>query len=348
MTLTILQSSLCNPMYSILRPLIFRLDPERAHQLTLQVLRFTGVFPPARAIARAMFAAPAKPVRAFGLTFPNAVGLAAGYDKDGLGWRGLGALGFGHVEVGTITPRAQAGNPKPRVFRLPEDIALINRMGFPGYGAEFAVRQVSAPRPSFPMILGVNIGKNKDTPNEEAAQDYLTLMDTFAPLADYLAVNVSSPNTVGLRRLQARDALESLLSQLAENRRTSSIQRPILVKLAPDLTDDELDDALTAIEQTDMDGVIATNTTIARGSLRSSNANETGGLSGTPLTSMSTTLVAKIYRRTSGKIPIVGVGGVMTPDDAKAKLDAGAALVQVFTGLIYAGPGLVKQIVRAL
>lgn len=356
-------------MYPLLRPLLFRLDPERAHTLTLYVLRFTGQFAPLRFFVNKYFESPPKPVTAFGLTFRNPVGLAAGYDKDGLAARGLAALGFGHLELGTVTPRPQPGNPKPRVFRLPEDRAVINRMGFPGLGADFLHHQLSFSRPLSPVILGINLGKNKDTPNEEAARDYLVLYDRFASLADYLAINVSSPNTAGLRRLQAREALEDLLGQLANRRISESANQPItnnnypltndhsppplLVKLSPDLTDDELDDALDAITRTGMDGVIATNTTLRREGPRgeglpSPRAPEAGGLSGAPLAAQSTEMIAKIHARTQGKLPIIGVGGVMSPDNAKAKLDAGAVLVQVYTGLIYAGPGLVKRIVEVL
>jgi len=334
---------------TLFRPLLFHLDPERAHQLTLQALRITGKIPLLRKLVEHQFAAHSQKdisVAAFGLKFPNPVGLAAGYDKDGLAWRGLAALGFGHLEIGTVTPRPQAGNPKPRVFRIPEERAVINRMGFPGRGADFVERQLtSVLRPQSPVILGVNIGKNKDTPNEEAAKDYLYLLERFSPLADYLTVNVSSPNTVGLRRLQAREYLEDLLAQLADSRLRSLVSRPILVKLAPDLTDAELDDALDAILRTGMDGVIATNTTISRENLKSVVGNETGGLSGAPLTVRSRGMVAEIYRRTEGSLPVVGVGGIMTPENARAMLDAGAKLIQIYTGLIYTGPGLVREII---
>lgn len=335
-------------MYPLLRPLLFRLDPEGAHALSLSLLRAAGSLPPVSALLRRAFAAPECPVTAFGLAFRNPVGLAAGYDKDARAWRGLAALGFGHLELGTVTPLPQPGNPRPRLFRLPEDRAVINRLGFPGKGAAFVEKQLgSVSRPPSP-VLGLNLGKNKDTPNEEAARDYLFLMEKFAPLADYLAINVSSPNTLGLRRLQARDALEALLAQLATSRRQSPVPRPLLVKLSPDLTDTELDDALEALTRTGMDGVIAANTTLARAGLRSPHAAEPGGLSGAPLTGRATELVAKIHRRTGGRLPIVGVGGIMTPADARARLDAGATLVQVYTGLVYAGPGLAQQIVRAL
>jgi dihydroorotate dehydrogenase len=328
--------------------LLFKLDPETVHRWTLALLRAVGGFAPARALVSALYAAPPKPVVAFGLMFRNPVGLAAGYDKDGLGWCGLAALGFGHIEVGTITVRPQPGNPKPRVFRLPEDDGLINRLGFPGLGMEIVAAEMSRRCPSG-VMLGANLGKNKDTPNEEAAQDYVTLMERFAPLADYLVVNVSSPNTVGLRRLQARDALETLLAHLARHRAEylPDSHIPVLVKLAPDLDEAELDDALDVILRTGMDGVIATNTTLARENLRSPRAGETGGLSGAPLTEMSYAMLQSIVKRLDGALPVVSVGGIMSAEDAKMRLDAGAALVQVYTGLIYRGPGFVRDIVRA-
>jgi dihydroorotate dehydrogenase len=290
-------------------------------------------------------------VRAFGLDFPNPVGLAAGYDKDGLGWRGLACLGFGHIELGTVTPRPQPGNIRPRLFRLVEDQALINRLGFPGRGAEFVARRLQRARPPG-LVLGVNLGKNKDTPLEDAAGDYLSLVPIFAPLSDYLAINVSSPNTVGLRRLQARAALEELLTLLGKQR-DEQVKRlgrmvPLMVKLAPDLTDGELDDALDVLLRVGMDGVIATNTTLDREGLRSPLAGEAGGMSGAPLRRRSSQVVCKIRQRTGGRLPVIAVGGVMNPMDAREKLEAGAALVQVYTGLIYAGPGLVKQILRGI
>ena len=335
-------------MYKTIRPLLFRLDPERAHNLTISLLRLAGRLGPIRRLLRHLYSAHSQyPVDAFGLRFPNPVGLAAGYDKDGLAWRGLSALGFGHIEVGTVTPRPQAGNPKPRLFRLPESHAVINRMGFPGRGADFVEQQLSSVSCLPSLVIGVNIGKNKDTPNEEAAQDYLSLQEKFSPLADYLVVNVSSPNTVGLRRLQARHLLEDLLSQLAASRSALPTPRPVLVKLAPDLTDSELDDALSAITRTGMDGVIATNTTVSRIDINSPVAHQTGGLSGAPLRQRSTEMVHKIYQRTNGKLPIIGVGGIMSPDDFKEMLGAGASLVQIFSGLIYQGPGLVRDIVKA-
>lgn len=338
-------------MYRLIRPLLFHLDPEQAHSLTLNLIHLAGTLPPVRALLRAWYAGPEKPVQAFGLNFRNPVGLAAGYDKDGLGWRGLATLGFGHIEVGTVTPRPQQGNPKPRIFRLPQHQAVINRMGFPGKGAAFVHKQLIGSRPA-DLILGVNLGKNKDTPLEEAASDYLDLMKIFAPLGDYLAINVSSPNTIGLRRLQARQELETLLNELNRERRAQEEQLerrvPVLVKLAPDLSTEELEDALDVVLQTEMDGVIATNTTIARDDLNGNHVNETGGLSGAPLRQRSTQMVRQICQYTKGTLPVIGVGGIMNTEDARQKLDAGAVLVQVYTGLVYAGPGLVKRILKGL
>lgn len=360
--------------YRLLRPLLFALDPETAHQLTLQLLRLGG-YEPFSALLRWMYAAPQKPAQAFGLTFRNPVGLAAGYDKDAVAVRGLAALGFGHVEVGTVTPRPQPGNPKPRIFRLVEDEAIINRMGFPGRGAEYVQKRLAGlyreglverivaslsrgPRRSTivrvhgSVILGVNLGKNKDTPNEEAVFDYLALLQNFAPYADYLTINISSPNTVGLRQLQGREALEALLTQLHAQRQfeEKKLEKklPLLVKLAPDLSASELDEAMDVILRTHMDGVIATNTSLARDGLRSTRQGEAGGLSGGPLTGRSEAVLSQVVKSVDGKIPIVSAGGIMSPADAKRRLDMGAALVQVYTGLIYRGPGLVRQIVRGL
>ncbi|MFH1524282.1 MAG: quinone-dependent dihydroorotate dehydrogenase [Chloroflexota bacterium] len=336
-------------MYSLFRPFLFKLDPEIAHGLTLNLIRLAGILPPSLWLLQAVFAAPEKPIEVFGLKFKNPVGLAAGYDKDGIAIRGLSSLGFGHIEIGTVTPRPQSGNPKPRIFRLVEDEAVINRMGFPGHGAEFSARYVSAirQRPRA-MVLGLNLGKNKNTPLERAAEDYVTLMKRFAPLADYLAINISSPNTIGLRRLQGREMLEGLLGAVAKERTQVDSCPPLLVKLAPDLSDEELEYALDVIVRTGMDGVIATNTTLGREGLRSKQQSETGGLSGRPLAVRSEAILAKIVKRLDGRIPVISVGGIMTPEDAKRRLDMGAALVQIYTGMIYAGPGLVQKIVRAL
>jgi dihydroorotate dehydrogenase len=360
-------------MYNSIRSQLFRLEPEQAHHLTLQAIRLAGNFPLSRWFLSQLYKASSKPVQAFGLTFKNPVGLAAGYDKDAVAIRGLAALGFGHVEVGTVTPRPQQGNPRPRVFRLVEDEAVINRMGFPSRGSEYVQMQlnpylrVSSLEKFFgfvppskrktarvikkgDLVLGINLGKNKETPNEEAVLDYLELLQNFAPYGDYLAINISSPNTVGLRQLQGRVALEGLLKQLDLQRRLEekSLEKkiPLLVKLAPDLTQLELDEAIDVILSTHMDGIIATNTTLAREGLRSMNREETGGLSGTPLRLMSEAVLGHILKRVDGRIPVVSAGGIMNPEDAKRRLDKGAALIQIYTGLIYQGPGLVKKILE--
>src|SRR5689334_19333289 len=358
-------------MYKFFRSLLFRLDPETAHQLTLQAIRLAGSFSPSHWLLTQLYKAPSKPVQAFGLTFKNPIGLAAGYDKDALAIRGLSTLGFGHVEVGTVTPRPQPGNPRPRLFRLPEDEAVINRMGFPSRGSEFVQRRLNPYlRESLlekyfgfvpftkrhtahmiekgDLILGINLGKNKDTPNQEAVLDYLELLQNFAPYGDYLAINISSPNTVGLRQLQGGAALEGLLTQLHAQRELEAKKLakeiPLLVKLAPDLTERELDDAVDVVLHTHMDGLIVTNTTLAREGLRSKSRDESGGLSGSPLRLRSEAVLRQVVRRVDGKIPVVSDGGIMNPEDARRRLDLGAALIQVYTGLIYQGPALVKQI----
>jgi len=345
-------------MYSKIRSILFRLDPETAHQLTLNTLRFAGNFPLSNWFLRQFFSLPLKPVQAFGLTFKNPVGLAAGYDKNAIVINGLSALGFGHVEVGTVTLKPQPGNPKPRVFRLLEDKAVINRMGFPGKGAGFVGKQLSVNSKQKSVVIGVNLGKNKDTPLEEAANDYIELMRCFAPFADYLTVNISSPNTVGLRRLQGREMLEGLLGAIDKERESSLTPSPspsgrggftpILVKISPDLNDDELDDAIGVILDKGMDGIIATNTTLAREGLRSRHQGETGGLSGSPLTVKSEAVLSRVVKLVDGRVPVVSAGGIMSPDDAKKRLALGASLVQVYTGLIYRGPNLVREIVEAL
>jgi len=361
-------------MYPVFRSLLFKLEPEMAHYLTLQLLRTAGS-QPFHSILRAIYCGPEKPVTAFGLTFKNPIGLAAGYDKDGLAIRGLSALGFGHIEIGTVTPKPQPGNPSPRVFRLVEDEAVINRMGFPSRGSEFVQKGLTpqfrenvlekfigiAPRfkknkasrnDKGDFVLGVNIGKNKDTPNEEAVLDYVSLADNFSRFADYLTVNISSPNTAGLRQLQERNALENLLSHIHQQRTISEKEcekrLPILVKLAPDLSEAELDDAIEAILRTHMDGIIVTNTTLAREGLRSNLQGESGGLSGRPLEARSEAVLHQTLKRVNGAIPVVSAGGIMDPEDAKRRLEMGAALVQIYTGLIYRGPGLVKEIVKSL
>lgn len=336
----------------IFRPALFRLAPESAHQLTLNMIGLAGKIPPIRAALSRYFSPQAsQPVQAFGLIFPNAVGLAAGYDKDAQSITGLSALGFGHIEVGTITPRPQPGNPKPRVFRLVEDQGVINRMGFPGKGAETAIQHLRK-TPSTHAVLGINIGKNKDTPLAQAAEDYTTLIDQLAPYADYFAINISSPNTIGLRELQHAKYLTGLLADIktARDRQAERLGKrlPLVVKLAPDMETGELHEALDVILASGMEGIIATNTTISRPALTSPKQTETGGLSGQPLRELATRTIAHIVEYTNHALPVIGVGGIASPQDAQEKLDAGATLVQVYSGLIYRGPGLVKEIVEGI
>ena len=335
-------------MFALFRSLLFRLGPETAHRLTLHAIRMAGNFPLSNWLLTQLYKTPSKPVQAFGLTFKNPVGLAAGYDKDAVAITGLAALGFGHLEVGTVTPKPQPGNAHPRLFRLLEDEAVINRMGFPSKGMQYVSDQLSVSSGQLPVVLGVNLGKNKETPLENAAEDYVSLMKTFATLANYLTINISSPNTVGLRRLQGREMLENLLAPINLERETWNVKLPTLVKISPDLTDEELDDAIGVILDKNMDGIIATNTTLARDGLRSKYQGETGGLSGSPLRARSEAVLRQVIKLVNGKIPIVSVGGIMNPDDAKRRLDLGATLIQLYAGLVYEGPGLIKKILLDL
>jgi dihydroorotate dehydrogenase len=282
-----------------------------------------------------------------GLDFSNPIGLAAGYDKDGLAALGLSCLGFGHLELGTVTPKPQAGNPRPRIFRLPPDQGLINRMGFPNLGGLQLARRLRQSKPER-VVVGINIGKGVDTPIEEAAEDYLMLWHLLAPVADYIAVNVSSPNTIGLRRLQARDMLENLLGKLTAARRDSGPGRPIFVKLAPDLTSDEMSDAANAALGAGIDGLIATNTTISRPDLQSHHGGQQGGLSGAPLKPVSLNFVRQLVKKVDGRLPVIGVGGIDDGSSAAAMLSVGADLIQVYTGLVYQGPFLIRSILAYL
>lgn len=297
---------------------------------------------------------PSQSVQLAGLTFPNPLGMAAGFDKDARVAVGLGLLGFGHIEVGTLTPRPQIGNPRPRVFRLEEDGAIINRMGFPNEGVMAAVTRLQkmAVQPRS-FVLGVSLGKQKETPLAEAANDYCEVMQAVFPFADYLAVNISSPNTPGLRDLQGGRYLGQLLQILmAKNeglaRELKLAKRPLFVKIAPDLTHAELDEILTAVQDNQIDGIIAANTTTRRDGLQSPKQDALGGLSGIPLRQQSTKLIQHIYKQTNGRLPIIGVGGVRSAADVQAKMDAGASLVQLYTGLIYEGPSLPGRLLRQL
>ncbi|HRF50181.1 MAG TPA: quinone-dependent dihydroorotate dehydrogenase [Anaerolineales bacterium] len=332
-------------MYPLLRPLLFRLDPEHAHAVSLNAIRLAGRSAVARLLLRLLFDVNDKRLEttAFGLTFRNPVGMAAGYDKNAVGVRGLAALGFGHLELGTVTRFPQVGNPRPRLHRLPEHKAVINSMGFPNDGIDVIERR---PWQAPGVRAGMNIGKSKETVIERAADDYVFLLRRVYRRADYVALNVSSPNTLNLRQLQARQHLEGLLKFVAAARDGLPRRVPLLLKLAPDLTEAEIEDALAAATATGIDGLIATNTTISRKGLPSYTVGLQGGVSGRPLTARANAFVSYLARQTS--LPIVGVGGILTPDDALARLDAGATLLQIYTGLIYAGPGLVRAINRAI
>lgn len=286
-----------------------------------------------------------------GLTFPNSVGLAAGFDKDGKHLAGLACLGFGFIEVGTVTPLAQDGNPRPRLFRLPEDEALINRMGFNNLGLNALVEELKRWREKNPVggpIIGGNIGKNKVTPNEKAVDDYLICFDKLFPWVDYFVVNVSSPNTPGLRELQEKEPLTRLLNELQTKNRAQTAPKPILLKIAPDLTDSQLDDIADIVRETGLAGVIATNTTISRNGLNTSEASVTaigaGGLSGAPVRARATEVIRYLRQKLGKGVVIIGVGGIDSAESAREKTSAGADLVQLYTGLIYKGPGLVKEV----
>lgn len=336
-------------MFARLRPWLFRLEAERAHRLTLRLLEAAGSNGVGRSLVRRTFATglPERPVEVFGLRFRNPLGVAAGYDKEGRVVRGLACLGFGHVEIGTVTALPQPGNPRPRLFRLVEDQALVNRMGFPNPGLAAVRRRLPCVQ-GHGVVVGVNIGKGKETPLESAAHDYATLLRGLGPLADYLTVNVSSPNTLGLRALQGRAYLEGLLMELAQARLEIGRPLPLLVKLAPDLEASELQEAVDVIEAAGMDGIVAVNTTLARPNLRSGLAREAGGLSGRPLFRQAVAAVERIVRRTQGRLPVVAVGGIDGVDSARAMMEAGATLLQVYTGLVYRGPGLVREILQGL
>jgi len=335
-------------MWRLLRPLLFRLEPERAHRLAAGWLRLLGLRPVARALRPRPD--PCLRTRVLGLDLESPLGLAAGFDKGQVNVAGLFALGFSHVEIGTITPRPQVGNPPPRLFRLPEHRALVNRMGFNNDGMEAcAARLAALPRAARPGPVGVNVGRNKDTPNERAEEDYLRCIDRLHPFADYLVVNISSPNTPGLRELQDRGALERLLGACVARVRSLDHPRPLLVKLAPDLSDAALEEAVEVAVAAGASGVIATNTTLDRSGVAGHpRAGEAGGLSGAPLERRATEAVRRAYLSAAGRIPIVGVGGVADAAQAYAKIRAGASLVQLYTGFVYGGPGLPRRILAGL
>lgn len=339
-------------MYTLLRSVLFFFSPEKAHHLTASLMRFILQIPGMKLIWKNLFCMDDKRLEktVFGITFSNPVGLAAGFDKDAKMYEDLAYCGFGFIEIGTLTPKGQPGNPQPRLFRLKEDSAIINRMGFNNEGVEAAVERLKKRKTK--TIIGGNIGKNKVTENEEALNDYLINFNVLFEYVDYFVVNVSSPNTPGLRDLQEKEPLKQLLLALMIENNLKPIQKPILLKIAPDLTDSQLDDIIEIVNETKIAGIIATNTTISREGLKASKKDVedigAGGLSGKPVRVRSTEVIRYLATKSNKSFPIIGVGGIHSEQDALEKLDAGADLIQLYTGFIYEGPGLVKRINKAI
>ena len=340
-------------MYKIfIRPILFLLPAETVHHLSFKVITFLHAIPGVAALFRMLwsFEDPRLERELFGLKFKNPVGLAAGFDKDAKLIDQLADMGFGFIEIGTITPKGQPGNEKPRLFRLPEDGAVINRMGFNNSGMDVAVEKLKSR--SSNILVGGNIGKNKVTPNDQAFDDYEKCFNALYEYVDYFVVNVSSPNTPGLRELQEKEPLTNLLSGLVELNLKKEKQKPILLKIAPDLTNEQLDDIVEIVQTTKIDGLIATNTTVQRDNLKTDwkkvNDIGAGGLSGKPVAQRSTEVIQYIFVKSRGQIPIIGVGGITSPKEALEKIKAGASLVQIYTGFIYEGPGLIKKINKAI
>ena len=338
-------------MYRLfIKPFLFLLSPESAHHFTVKSFSFLLAIPLVGMILRSLFSIKDKKLERnfLGLQFDNPVGLAAGFDKDGKYLHTMSALGFGFIELGTVTPKGQIGNPQPRLFRLPKDEGLINRMGFNNDGVDLLVERLKKRGKPLNVIVGGNIGKNKVTPNEKASDDYLYCFEALFPWVDYFVVNVSSPNTPNLRALQDKEPLTKLLSLLMEENKKKPAPKPILLKIAPDLTDGQLDDILQIVTDTGIDGIIATNTTISRSGLNESPKRiediGNGGLSGKPVRHRSTEVIKYLYEKSGKKLFIIGVGGIVKPEDAIEKLEAGASLIQVYSGLVYEGPAMIKNI----
>jgi len=328
---------------SIIRSILFQFDPEKVHYFTFSLIRILSKIPGVPTIFRALYVVNDKRLETevFGLKFPNPVGLAAGFDKDAVLYKELSNFGFGFIEIGTLTPVGQGGNPKKRLFRLKEDSAIINRMGFNNGGVAEAVERL---RKNTGVLIGGNIGKNKSTSNENATDDYEICFEALFDYVDYFVVNVSSPNTPNLRALQDKEPLKQLLQTIQNKNLAKPKQKPIVLKIAPDLTDEQLIDIIEIVNETKIAGVIATNTTLSREGLQSDNKSEMGGLSGKPLTNRSTEVIRFLSEKSNKSFPIIGVGGIHSAQDAIEKLDAGASLVQLYTGFIYEGPALVKAI----
>lgn len=339
-------------MYKLLRQILFFFDAEKVHYFTTSLLKGTLAIPGGKFLFKKMFCLQDERLKTtvFGLTFDNPVGLAAGFDKNAKMFNDLAYCGFGFIEIGTLTPKGQDGNDKPRLFRLKQDEAIVNRMGFNNDGVEVAVESLKNRKTN--LIIGGNIGKNKVTPNEEADSDYVKAFNVLFPYVDYFVVNVSSPNTPNLRALQEKEPLTQLLQKLKDENAKRAVQKPILLKIAPDLGDEQLDDIIEIVAETKIDGVIATNTTIERSQLTSPKALVeeigAGGISGKPLTKRSTEVIRYLAQKSNNAFPIIGVGGIHCAADALEKLEAGASLVQIYTGFIYEGPGLVKRINKAI
>lgn len=335
-------------MYKFIRSILFLFSAEKAHYLASDLLSLFLFFPGSRKLLRLLFTVENNSLEreVFGLNFRNPVGLAAGFDKNASLYNDFSNLGFGFIEIGTVTPKAQEGNPKPRLFRLKSDEAIINRMGFNNNGIEEVI--VNLKKRKTTIVIGGNIGKNKTTPNEKANDDYLQCFKELYPYVDYFVVNVSSPNTPNLRALQEKEPLTELLTLIQHENTSMASKKPILLKIAPDLNSDELDDVIDVVQKCKLDGIVATNTTIDRSNLKATkeeiNTMGAGGLSGKPLSKKSTEIIRYIHEKTNGKIPIIGVGGIHTAQDAIEKLEAGASLIQLYTGFVYEGPALVKNI----
>lgn len=340
-------------MYQLLvRPVLFLFDPEAVHHFTFRIIQILHQVPGIPWLLRKLFCYQKKNLEReiFGIKFPNPIGLAAGFDKDALATDAFADLGFGFIEIGTLTPKPQNGNEKPRLFRLPKDKGIINRMGFNNQGAEAAAKRLA--KRTSPIIIGGNIGKNKITPNDSAFEDYRACWEILDPVVDYFVVNVSSPNTPGLRALQEKEPLRELLSGIKELSKTSLHPKPILLKIAPDLTDQQLEDIVEILQTTGTDGVIATNTTINRSGLNTNSIEiekiGAGGLSGAPLLNRSTEVIRILRQKLGPQFPIIGVGGILSARDALEKFQAGADLIQLYTGFVYEGPGLIKKILKSL